>query len=147
MKQIILYILTVFCYSTCFALPARQGVLQALQPDGTTVNIRMEGNGEHKRIFSEDGYLLTTDSLGFYVYADIITFSVEECQTADVQIVSPVSEFISIEGKTVKCGNVTIDIYKLNGTKITTLKNTTIDLDSGIYLAVCEDGAFKFLIP
>ncbi|MCH5238475.1 MAG: hypothetical protein J1E95_11880, partial [Muribaculaceae bacterium] len=70
MKQIILYILTVFCYSTCFALPARQGVLQALQPDGTTVNIRMEGNGEHKRIFSEDGYLLTTDSLGFYVYAD-----------------------------------------------------------------------------
>ena len=77
----------------------------------------------------------------------IIIFSAEECQTADVQIVSPVSEFISIEGKTVKCGDVTIDIYKLNGTKITTLKNTTIDLDSGIYLAVCEDGAFKFLIP
>ena len=77
----------------------------------------------------------------------IIIFSAEECQTADVQIVSPVSEFISIEGKTVKCGDVAIDIYKLNGTKITTLKNTTIDLDSGIYLAVCEDGAFKFLIP
>ena len=77
----------------------------------------------------------------------IITFSVEECQTADVQIVSPVSQFISIEGKTVKCGDITIDIYKLNGTKITTLKNTTIDLDSGIYLAICENGAFKFLIP
>ena len=70
MNRIFTYIFLSISSIICYALPARQGVLQALQPDGITVNIRMEGNGEHKRIFSEDGYLLTTDSLGFYVYAD-----------------------------------------------------------------------------
>lgn len=70
MIRILSYIIIAFISLQCFALPARQGILQALQPDGTIVNIRMEGNAEHKRIYSEDGYLLTTDSLGFYVFAD-----------------------------------------------------------------------------
>ncbi|MCH5241903.1 MAG: M6 family metalloprotease domain-containing protein [Muribaculaceae bacterium] len=70
MLRILFYLITAFISLQCFALPARQGILHALQPDGTIVNIRMEGNAEHKRIYSEDGYLLTTDSLGFYVFAD-----------------------------------------------------------------------------
>ena len=70
MTRSIITILLIFESIICFGLPARQGILQAIQPDGTIVNVRMEGNAEHKRIFSEDGYLLTTDSLGFYVFAD-----------------------------------------------------------------------------
>lgn len=70
MKKIGIYIIFTFYCLICYGLPAKPGVIRAQQPDGTMVNIRMEGNNCHKRIFSEDGYILTTDSLGFYVYAD-----------------------------------------------------------------------------
>lgn len=53
-----------------YGLPAKPGVIQAVQPDGSIVYITQEGNAKGKRILSADGYVLTTDSLGFYVFAD-----------------------------------------------------------------------------
>lgn len=55
----------------CFALPAKYGDIEARQPDGTIVTIKLSGTGKSKMIHSSDGYLLTTDNEGFYVIADI----------------------------------------------------------------------------
>ena len=63
----------IFCMlssAAAFALPAKQGVIAAEQPDGTTVFIRLEGDERHHKAYSSDGYLLTNDKEGFYVFAD-----------------------------------------------------------------------------
>ena len=52
------------------AIVARPGVIQAAQPDGSIVNVRLEGQFGNHRAYSSDGYLLTTDADGFYVFAD-----------------------------------------------------------------------------
>lgn len=60
----------IFCLSG-YAVPAKPGLLCASQPDGTTVNIYLEGDETGRMAFSPDGYLLTNDENGFYVIADI----------------------------------------------------------------------------
>lgn len=52
------------------AVVARPGIIRASQPDGTIINIRLEGSFGNHRAYSSDGYLLTTDKDGFYVFAD-----------------------------------------------------------------------------
>ncbi len=52
------------------AIVAKPGVIQASQPDGILVSIRLEGQFGNHLAYSSDGYLLTTDSEGFYVFAD-----------------------------------------------------------------------------
>ena len=48
---------------------AKPGLITAQQPDGSLINIRLEGNEQNKAAYSEDGFLLTYDSEGFYVIA------------------------------------------------------------------------------
>lgn len=55
------------------AVKAKPGVIQALQPDGSVVNIILRGNAFDKTAFSEDGFLLTTDEEGFYTFASFGT--------------------------------------------------------------------------
>lgn len=53
-----------------YAIIAKPGIIQASQPDGSIVNIRLEGSFGNHRAYSTDGYLLTTDENGYYVFAD-----------------------------------------------------------------------------
>ena len=52
------------------AVNAKTGLLTALQPDGTTILIRIEGNEFGHTVYSADGRLLTTDADGYYVAAE-----------------------------------------------------------------------------
>lgn len=52
------------------AVVAKPGLYAATQPDGSTVTIRQEGGFGNHRTYSADGYLLTTNDEGFYVFAD-----------------------------------------------------------------------------
>lgn len=56
--------------SSMNAVVAKPGVNETLQPDGTVVSIRLEGSYGNHRAYSSDGYLLTTDEEGYYVFAD-----------------------------------------------------------------------------
>lgn len=51
------------------AVVARPGLISYRQPDGSTVEIRLQGDFRSHRAYTSDGYLLTTDSDGFYVFA------------------------------------------------------------------------------
>lgn len=52
------------------AIVAKKGMIEARQPDGTTINVRMEGGPRGHNIFNADNQLLMTDDKGFYVPAD-----------------------------------------------------------------------------
>lgn len=51
------------------AVKAYPGLINALQPDGTSLNIYLEGDKFSNCAYSEDGYLLMADEAGFYTYA------------------------------------------------------------------------------
>lgn len=53
------------------AKPAKPGVLQTYQPDGTAINIILQGDEKRHVVFSEDSLILTLDKDGFFVFADI----------------------------------------------------------------------------
>ena len=53
------------------AVVASPGIIEASQPDGSTVRIQMTGDAHNHLIYSEDGYLLTSNEEGFYVFADV----------------------------------------------------------------------------
>ncbi|MBD5356362.1 MAG: M6 family metalloprotease domain-containing protein [Bacteroides sp.] len=57
--------------SGAHAVTAKPGIITAMQPDGTTVNLRLEGNEYYNRAYTTDGYLLTVDDEGYYVFATI----------------------------------------------------------------------------
>lgn len=57
--------------ATAFAIPAKLGVVAYTQPDGSTVNIRLHGNGDLHFTTTEDGTLLTMTEDGFYHFADV----------------------------------------------------------------------------
>ena len=57
--------------SSAFAVTAPEGYVEALQPDGSTLLIRQVGDAFNHVTYSVDGYPLTCDEEGFYVYADI----------------------------------------------------------------------------
>ena len=71
--------LTTLSVGTMLAVPAKPGLLNASQPDGTEVRIRLEGNESDKFAYSEDGYPLTVDAEGFYVF---LTFGEDGTPTA-----------------------------------------------------------------
>lgn len=51
------------------AKPAKPGLIEVSQPDGTPLSIQIIGDEKHHFTISSDGYFLTTDSEGYYVYA------------------------------------------------------------------------------
>lgn len=51
------------------AVPAYPGVIKATQPDGSVVEILMQGDERSHRIFTTDGYMLLHDAEGFMTYA------------------------------------------------------------------------------
>ena len=51
------------------AKPAKPGIIEAQQPDGTTVNIQLFGDFHSRMALSEDGYPLVVDENGFYTFA------------------------------------------------------------------------------
>lgn len=54
-----------------YGLPAKPGIVNAQQPDGSIVEIYLSGNENSHLAYSVDNYLLTTDDQGYYVFADI----------------------------------------------------------------------------
>ena len=48
---------------------AKPGMIEAAQPDGTTVTLQLYGNFHSRMAFSEDGYPLIADDENFYNYA------------------------------------------------------------------------------
>ena len=61
--------LTMAAAPATYAVVARQGLITASQPDGTEITIRLEGDALSHRAYTSDGYLLTTDEEGYYVFA------------------------------------------------------------------------------
>lgn len=63
------------------ALPAKPGLISALQPDGTEILVRMEGDAFNKRIYNEAGKLMTVDANGFYVESELTEADFEAAAT------------------------------------------------------------------
>lgn len=57
--------------SSAFAIPAKLGVTPYRQPDGSVINIMLEGNADLHFTTTEDGTLLTMGDDGFYQLAAI----------------------------------------------------------------------------
>lgn len=55
-------------YGIAYGIPAKPGLIKAAQPDGTEVIINLQGNASEKYAFSEDGYPLSVDDQGYYVF-------------------------------------------------------------------------------
>lgn len=53
------------------SIPAKIGVTDFKQPDGSILKIKVEGNGECHFTTTMEGYLITLDNDGFYNYAEI----------------------------------------------------------------------------
>lgn len=71
MRNIALATIAFFLSATAInAVVAKPGVIDALQPDGTTVTIRMEGGPRGHAVYNLDDQLMMTDRNGFYVVAD-----------------------------------------------------------------------------
>lgn len=66
-----LFAAALMCPSTADAKPAARGIIQMELPDGSTIPVQMYGDEFAHRVFTEDGYLLTADSEGFYYYASL----------------------------------------------------------------------------
>lgn len=60
----------IFSGLTAGAVPAKPGIIEMEQPDGTPISVRLSGDERAHYTWSSDGYLLTLDSEGFYTIAD-----------------------------------------------------------------------------
>ena len=58
-------------FGSAYAIPAKQGIRTVTQPDGTTLKINVVGDEFLHYTVTEDGYVLTMDSDGFYRLAEI----------------------------------------------------------------------------
>ena len=52
-----------------YAVPAYPGVIETVQPDGSTLKVLLKGDERSHRVCSTDGYLLMRDADGFLTYA------------------------------------------------------------------------------
>ncbi len=72
MKRIKLtYLLLLLSFSSLFAVPAFKGVMVITQPDGTSLSILRHGDESFNYTTTEDGYLVTQNTLGVYEYAEM----------------------------------------------------------------------------
>lgn len=69
MKRIIFSIISIiFCGFASLAIPAKPGFIHHVQPDGSSVKVRMVGDEHGHALYSETGFLLV-DNNGFLEYA------------------------------------------------------------------------------
>lgn len=54
-----------------YAIPAKRGILNVEQPDGTTLRVQLTGDEWNHLYTTEDGYPLLYDGVAGYVYADV----------------------------------------------------------------------------
>ena len=70
-KKIALLFASAFVWLSGYCVPAMPGLLRAMQPDGSTVSIYLQGDEYNSSAYSSDGYLLTSDDEGYYVFATL----------------------------------------------------------------------------
>ena len=63
-KHTILFLLLVVVGSDIQAVPAYPYPVKITQPDGTTLTIRLKGDEFHHYTETEDGYMVTKNSMG-----------------------------------------------------------------------------------
>lgn len=68
-KHTILFLLLVVVGSDIQAVPAYPYPVKITQPDGTTLTIRLKGDEFHHYTETEDGYMVTKNSMGIFNYA------------------------------------------------------------------------------
>lgn len=78
MQNYYIYILLIFILSfSCrsaqqnhksTSVPAISSVIKMLQPNGDTINVRLWGDENYNYLTTEDGYLITKNKEGYYIY-------------------------------------------------------------------------------
>lgn len=96
-KKILLPLSFLAIIGEASAVPAKPGLLQTQQPDGSIIKVRMEGDENRLRILSEDGYLLTSDSEGYYVFAD--RGNNGEIIASDIRDINPEKRTLEVKEK------------------------------------------------
>ncbi|MFI3298159.1 MAG: M6 family metalloprotease domain-containing protein, partial [bacterium] len=69
MKNFTFALLFVSICITTFAVPAKPGIIEIFQPDGTSLSISLFGDPFFNYKTTSDGYLITQNNEGYYVYA------------------------------------------------------------------------------
>ncbi|MBO5975034.1 MAG: M6 family metalloprotease domain-containing protein, partial [Paludibacteraceae bacterium] len=69
-KRYFLFLLVLFFELLAFALPAKKGVINVNQPDGTQLRIEGHGDENFHYITTEDGFLVKKNNDGIYEYAE-----------------------------------------------------------------------------
>ena len=70
---LLISLLSLLSPACAYAVGAKSGLLTTRQPDGSPLHIELRGNEFGHIAYSADGYPLTSDADGFYVFADIDT--------------------------------------------------------------------------
>lgn len=76
-------------FGNLYAVNAKEGVVSVRQPDGAFVNVLIKGNEHRHIVYTVDGYVLVSNSEGFYVFADIT--SDNEVIPTDIKASNPES--------------------------------------------------------
>ncbi len=71
MKKLILSVLIGLSATGLWAVPAYPGIIDVLQPDGTTLQIKMTGDEHFHYSTTTDGYLVARNAEGYFEYATV----------------------------------------------------------------------------
>ncbi len=72
MKKITLLIVSLLCALSTMAIPAKDGIIEVKQPDGTILSVMQYGDENWNCATTPDGYLIKQDIDGYYVYAEMV---------------------------------------------------------------------------
>ncbi|VBB48046.1 M6 family metalloprotease domain protein [uncultured Paludibacter sp.] len=103
MLSVLLFISFIYTY----AIKAYPGLITVNQPDGKTLTIQMHGDEFYKYRTTSDGYLVTQNAEGFYVYANVdvqgrITASSKVAKNQDQRDASDVKFLTKMPEKIIK---------------------------------------------
>ena len=70
-KSLMIVMAMLLGITSVWSRPATRGVAQITQPDGSTLSIRLKGDEWRHYNTTVDGYALTRDTRGYYVYAQL----------------------------------------------------------------------------
>ena len=70
-KSLMIVMAMLLGITSVWSRPATRGVAQITQPDGSTLSIRLKGDEWRHYNTTADGYALTRDTRGYYVYAQL----------------------------------------------------------------------------